>query len=267
LRIAVTRPSAGEGEDRLSRLLAARGATPVLVPLTRTCPASDAAPLREAVGRILHYDWLVVTSARAVLPLVKALDAAGIPVSAVRSTGIRICAVGPRTAEALSGAGLPPDLVPAAYSSEAVAMALREVAGHSAVRVLFPRAETGSEVIPRALESAGASVHVVPAYRTEPDREGADRLAALVSRGDVDAVTFTAGSAARSFALAWRERGNAPTDLGVGIVALGPATTETLGEEGLRVDRTAEPHTLEGLVGAVEAWAQGKGRGPAKRGQ
>lgn len=257
LRIAVTRPRSGPGEDRLAALLSERGATAIHLATTRAAPASDSDPLAEAARRIGDYDWLIVTSGRAVPPLMEALSRAGVAPEDVRSGGVCLCAVGPRTGEALSVAGLSPDLVPDRFDSEGVIRALLEGAAVEGRRVLFPRVEEGRDVIPTELAAAGATVDVVPAYRIVGDPEESARLAELVGAGGVDALTFTAGSAARSFAEAWEGRGPLPE--GLGVVALGPATAEALREVGLPAHRIADLYTLAGLVEALEQWARGRG--------
>lgn len=252
--MAVTRPH--DPEDRLRRLLEERGARPLVHPTTALDPPRDPGPLRYAAGRIASYDWIVVTSRNAVEPLRQALEAAG----TARSMQGRVCAVGPGTARALEEAGLRADAVAARHVAEGVVELLRgRVRG---LRVLYPRSEGARDVIPRGLEAAGARVDVVDAYRTVPDPRGAEALAAGVDRGEVDVITFAAGSAARSFAQAWRASGVGPKGparawpAGVGVVAIGPVTAAALEEEGLPVHATGEPHTLEGLVDAVEAWAR-----------
>ena len=222
----------------------------------------------------------MVTSRNAVQPLIRALEEAGTARSVQRergdrSTGVdpglrpRICAVGPGTAGALAEAGLPMDRMPERYVAEGVVEALApEVQGARERRsageppgVLYPRAEGARDVIPRGLEKMGARVDAVDAYRTVPDGAGARTLADGVDRGEVDVITFAASSAARSFARAWKEGGEGaePTREWpgrVGVVAIGPVTARTLEEEGIPVHGIGEPHTLEGLVAAVEAWAR-----------
>lgn len=254
----MTRPEDHEG--RLGILLEARGARPLLFPTTALAPPRDPGPLRSAARGIQAYQWIVLTSRNAVPPLVAALEAAGTAWS-VQEEGAggdpearpRVCAVGPGTAGALERAGVPVDLVPGQYTAEGVVEALADrVEG---LRVLYPRAEGARDVIPRGLEAVGAGVDAVDAYRNEDDREGARVLAARVDRGEVDVITFAAGSAARSFARAWGEVPRAWPP-GVGLIAIGPVTARALEAERLPVHGTGEPHTLEGLVAAVEAWAR-----------
>ncbi|MEX0856287.1 MAG: uroporphyrinogen-III synthase [Gemmatimonadota bacterium] len=254
LRVAVTRPWPETSEDRLSNLLRLRGARPLVHPLTRTLPPLNAEPLRWAVARILEdYDWIVVTSARSVAPLLDALRAAEISVERLASSSVRICAVGPATGAALSDAGLAPDLLPMRFESRGVVSALRSATELQGTRVLMPRAADGQELIPRRLRDLGARVTLVSAYRTMPDREEAARLTELVSGDQVDALAFTSGSAVRSFAAGWGERGPLPMHLG--IIAIGPTTAAEAADLGIRIDRVAVPHTLEGLIEALEAWA------------
>jgi len=222
----------------------------------------------------------VVTSRNAVQPLMQALEEAGTARSVQRERGDRsaeaerglrprICAVGPGTAGALAAASLPVDRIPERYVAEGVVEALAPEVKGAGERpgadepplILYPRAEGARDVIPRDLEKMGARVDAVEAYRTVPNRDGARALADGVDRGEVDVITFAAGSAARSFARAWKEGGEGAGRTrewpgGVGVVAIGPVTARTLEAEGIPVHGIGEPHTLEGLVAAVEAWAR-----------
>jgi uroporphyrinogen-III synthase len=228
------------------------------MPTTALAPPRDPGPLRSAARRIGSYGWIVITSRNAVPPLKQALSAAGVEIAGFSDAPEgrpRVCAVGPGTALALERAGFPVDLIPERFTAAGVVEAL---AGRvEGVGVLYPRAEGAREVIPRELGALGARVDAVDGYRTVGDGVGARALARGVDRGEVDVITFAAGSAARSFAQAWRE-GGAPRRWPeqVGVIAIGPVTARALETAGLPVHGTGEPHTLEGLVAAVEAWAR-----------
>jgi uroporphyrinogen-III synthase len=168
--------------------------------------------------------------------------------------------VGPATAAALRAAGFSVHLIPARFDSEGVVASLGEEGGLRGAKILFPRAQEGKETIPGELAAAGASVEVVATYATHPDPGEALRLASDVIAGGVDLLTFTAGSAVRSFGSAWTLR--MPLPNGVGVVALGPSTAGVLESLGLPADAVASPHTLEGLVAAAESWARSLDRGP-----
>lgn len=255
--VAVTRSDAGTPGCELSARLEEAGIEVVAVPLTRTLPPEDEEPLRDALSRIHTFDWLVVTSARTVEPLRAHLVSGAL--RDARDHGLRVCAVGPGTARALQASGIEVDVLPGRFRAEGVVDAILERGPIEGRRVLFPRAAQGREVIPDRLGAAGADVETPVAYRTVPDDEAADRLVQLALGGALDAITFTAGSAATTFGGAWSRAGRERLDDGVGIIALGPATADALAAVGLRADAIAEPHTFEGLSEAAHRWL-GKGR-------
>jgi uroporphyrinogen-III synthase len=63
----------------------------------------------------------------------------------------------------------------------------------------------------------------------------------------VDAVTFTSASTVRGFVGALGTLKGNPR-----VVCIGPVTAREAREHGLRVHAVASPHTIEGLVAAVE---------------
>jgi uroporphyrinogen III methyltransferase/synthase len=221
--------------------------------------------LDRELQALFESDWLVVTSARAISPLVEALARRGASAAEVYARGVKLCAVGPETAKALRAAGFEPTIVPDRFQAEGVVDALVQRGVGPGTQVFFPRAEEGRDVIPKMLGARGADVRVVPAYRTEPLPQEADRLVRLLAEGLCDAVAFTAASAAAAFADAldrWRRSvGEGRRVPGTpGVVALGPSTAAALESRGVPVDRTAEPHTFEGLLAALSDWA-GSARG------
>ncbi|MFQ5342093.1 MAG: uroporphyrinogen-III synthase, partial [Anaerolineae bacterium] len=115
-RVLVTRPphQAGPFSDKLRAL----GAEPVEFPTIGIAPAEDSGPLDQAIAQIGSYDWVVFTSANAVAPFWERLKAAGKDARAL--AGVRIGAIGPRTAAELESIGLLADFVPDTYVAEAV---------------------------------------------------------------------------------------------------------------------------------------------------
>ncbi len=262
LRVAVTRP-ADHGDDRLVELLTRAGASPSRFPLTAFLPPADERPLRRAAARAQSYDWIVFASRRAVGPFVRCLSEGGLTPEALSNSETRICAVGPATAEALRGEGLVPAVVPGRFSAEGLLEAIfREVGDPARVRglrILIPRATEGRDLIPDELTRAGASVEVVSAYRTVEDSAEAERLAERVVHGSLDALAFTASSSVRCFSRAWKSRfgEDSPSWLAeIGIVAIGPSTGQTLRDHGFDRVEQASTSTLEGVVQALEAWAE-----------
>jgi uroporphyrinogen-III synthase len=256
LRVAVTRPSA---EDRLGDLLRGAGHTPVHFPLTRILPPRDPRPLERSARALLRgeFDVLLLTSARAVQPLVRALESE----SATRGSwrrpeGLQVWVIGDATGDAAAAAGFAPDRMPERFVAEALVEEASSWGPMEGLRVLFPRAAVGRSLIPERLAGDGARVTLVEAYHAVDDLEEADRLLRAIGAADVDAVTLSAGSQARVLGQAMRE--SHPTEpCLVPFVVIGPATREAVRAAGLPDPSVAEPHTLEGLVAAVNRVAGG----------
>jgi uroporphyrinogen-III synthase len=162
---------------------------------------------------------------------------------------LRIAAIGPATKKAIEQRGGKVDVVPKEYVAESVVRSLwRRVKGK---RVLLVRARVARDVIPRELRRAGAQVHVVEAYETVVPQSSRRRLrialANPVRRPHV--ITFTSSSTVRNFvALLRSPRANVE---GIGLASIGPVTSSTLRELGLRVDIEAKEFTIPGLVEAI----------------
>ncbi len=235
-RIVVTR--AREQASELRVQLEALGAEVLELPAIRVEPIAFAFP------RLHRYAWLVFTSANGVRAFFeRGLDAAGLDARALG--GLRLAAIGPGTADALEARGLRPDLVPDRFVAESLLDAF-PAPGTPGERVLVVRPEEARDVLPEGLGERGHTVDVLPVYRTvraEPDAAILDRIRS----GDVDAWTFISSSTVTSFVEAL---GRVPEPQAV-VVSIGPVTSTTARERGLRVDAEADPHTIVGLVAAV----------------
>jgi delta-aminolevulinic acid dehydratase/porphobilinogen synthase len=69
----------------------------------------------------------------------------------------------------------------------------------------------------------------------------------LTSEGEVDAVTFTSSSTVKNFCDAVGPLATPQPS----VITIGPVTSQTARDLGLRVDAEADPHTIDGLVNAV----------------
>ncbi len=235
-RVVVARPR--EQAPALVPALRVRGAEALEVPVIAIAePHDGGAALRAAVGELSTYDWVVFTSANAVERLVALVPDA-------RSFGAaRIAAIGTGTAAALTGARLVPDLVPERFVAESLLEAFPPPAAPGA-RVLLPRAAVARDVLPDGLRAAGYEVDVVEAYRTE---RGQPPPAALAAAGAADAIAFTSSSTVTGYLEVAGREAVPPV-----VACIGPVTAATAREHGLEVSAVADPHTVEGLVDALE---------------
>lgn len=245
-RVLVTRAAhqAGKLSDGL-RLL---GAEPVEVPVLEMQPPASFEGLDGALAGLRQFDWLIFTSANAVLSLVARALSSG--VSLLPAADLEVAAVGPATAAAARNAGFSVTFVPEAYVAERMAEGLsRQVAGR---RVLLVRAAVARDIVPDALRAVGASVEVVDAYSNGMPATAPALLEEAFRRG-IDAATFTSSSSVTHLAEAARSASMTWPLSGVAAVSIGPITSRTLRESGWEPAIEASVSDIPGLLAAVAA--------------
>ena len=118
-------------------------------------------------------------------------------------------------------------------------------------KVLLPRADIATDTLSSGLRSLGADLDEVDAYRTVVPDGAAKRAKELLASGGIDTATFTSSSTVRN--LVDLLGGDVSLLDGVRIVSIGPVTSATARELGLRVEMEAEEHTVAGVVDALLA--------------
>jgi uroporphyrinogen-III synthase len=235
-----------QGQSKvLTELLSDLGATAVEIPFIEIRPPKSRRALDTALKKLSSYDWLILTSVNGVRALVARMTELKIPTGALSK--LNVAAIGPATKAALEKCGVSVTVTPRRYVAEAVVEALCErVPGK---KVLLVRAQVARDVIPRELAKAGAEVGVVAAYETVLPTASREKLRKLLHdpAGRPNVVAFTSSSTVRNFAKLAR---GLPLD-GIRFVSIGPVTSATMRELGLRVDAEAREYTMSGIVGAV----------------
>ncbi len=239
-RIVVTR--AREQADALAARLAALGGHPIELPTIEIRPAADPAPLDRAIQNLAFYDWLIFSSATGVRCFVERLDGSAFDLRSLRA---RICAIGPATRAAIESLHLKVDLMGAEYVAEGLLAAFEDhdLAGK---RILLPRAAVARDLVPVELKRRGAQVDVVEAYRTVMPDDARARAAEVFAHKP-DWITFTSSSTVQNFVSA------AGVNIleGVKVASIGPITSKTARELGIRVTVEAAKFTVDGLVEAM----------------
>ena len=251
-RILVTRPEAQATE--LVDLLWSLGAEPVEAPMIRIAPPEDNGPLDEACELAGTFDWIVFTSVNGVDAFLQRLCQGTRDVRELK--GVRLCAVGPSTAERLGRYGLRVDLVPAEHRGEAVVEALRSADELSERRILLPRADLARDVISTELQRAGVDVVDVIAYRTVQTggaRDTGPDVYKMLLEQEIDVVTFTSASTVRNFV---KKLGADPAaDLlnTTVVAAIGPVTADAAARLNIRTTIMPATSTVPALVDAIVA--------------
>jgi len=253
-RILVTRArhQAGALASRLRRL----GATVIAVPSIEVRPPRSFRPLDSALRRMDRYDWLILTSVNGVTALFSRLRK--LRMSRRHLQHLRVAAIGPATKAAVERHGLRVHVMPAEYVAESVVRSLRRRA--KGKRVLLVRAKVARDVLPNALRHAGAKVEVVEAYQTVVPAQSRRRLREVLRHRRPHWVTFTSSSTARNFALLLGTARLNRALQGVRVASIGPVTSKTLRELGLRVNVQARKYTIPGLVQVMVSAEKGSRR-------
>ena len=251
-RILVTRAREQAGE--LSSRLADYGAEPVEYPVIEVVPPESWNELDRALAELGRYHWLVFTSVNGVRPFMTRLAHHHLDGRAL--SGLKVCCIGPRTADEVRRHRLTPDLVPAEYQAEGVIDALTK-AGVRGRRVLIPRAAVAREILPDQLRAAGAAVDVITVYRTVRPSLAVETLKEQLQAGQIHVMTFASSSTVRNFSAAFES----PDEMrkltaGVPVACIGPITAQTAREEGLSVTILPKESTIPALVEGIVEYVQ-----------
>jgi len=239
-KIMVTVPFDETG--RLCAMLEDQGAECADFPLISIQPLKDYFFLDSAIRCLAIFDWVVFTSQNGVRFFFDRLANAGKDARWLGS--VKIAAIGPRTADALKARGLSVDTTPREFRQEGLLASFKKsrIKGKN---FLIVRAEEARDVLPNGLRNAGAAVSVVPAYRTVL-RKSAGSRGALKG---CDLVTFTSSSCVEGFVKVFGKR----YPRGLKFASIGPVTSATCREHGIKVSVEAKSYTLDGLAGAIAA--------------
>ncbi|MEB3184785.1 MAG: uroporphyrinogen-III synthase [Cyanobacteriota bacterium] len=247
--IAVTRAETQLGAAR--RLFEQAGAEVVDLPALVVTAPDAWGPLDDALAELESFHWIVFASGNGVEAVEQRLRRRGGSL-AHRPAGVKIAAVGRRTAAQLEAIGAPADFVPPAFVADSLIEHF-PVSGWG-LRLLLPRVQSGGRtLLADAFGEAGARVVEVAAYETRcPD--GLPSAAQLaLEQGRIDAITFSSGKTVNhtaamlqaAYGEGWQQR-----LAGVAIVSIGPQTSERCRQLLGRIDAEADPYDLQGLVAA-----------------
>jgi uroporphyrinogen III methyltransferase/synthase len=248
--IVITRPE--RQADELAVLLEKEGAQAINFPTIKIVPPQDWNALDGAINKLDMYDWLIFTSANGVQYFFERLFALNKDIRALK--GIKICCIGPATAEQITKRGIKVDLVPEHYISEGILKSFAEI-DMQKKKVLIPRAAQARDILPEGLKKMGALVDVVTAYATVSSGEKKKKLEELIREKHIDVITFTSSSTITNFLEIMGKDFSIPPQ--IKIACIGPVTAATARKAGLKVDIQKDEYTMPGLVHALIDYFKG----------
>lgn len=252
-KVIVTR--AREQMSGFADLISNAGADVIEFPTIQINPPGEFSALDSSIKNLNTYDWLVFTSVNGVKFFKERLEFNGLDARAL--AGLKICCIGPATADKIRQMGIIPDLLPSEYRAEGVIEKMEQL-GEGALKdkkFLIPRAKVAREILPNRLKELGAHVDIVCAYETVRPDSKTEEVEAMLKNGEIWAITFTSSSTVHNFCEMfagddWREM------LGkTRIACIGPITAKTAREKGLEVDIMPAEYTIPALVDVLIASA------------
>jgi uroporphyrinogen III methyltransferase/synthase len=239
-RVVVTRTRHQAGA--LSEQLRALGADVYELPTIRIERPKELLEFGELVRDAHTYDWVVFTSPNGVDAFFdlfyKIYD------DAREIGGPRIAAIGAATAARLKEFHMHVDLCPEQAVAEGLIKAFVKDGSVENLKMLIIRPETARDLLSTELTKMGAIVDQAIAYRTVPETETAG--ATRFREEGADLITFTSSSTVENFMAL-----NLPLPEGLRTASIGPVTSKTMRELGLRIDIEAKRHDIEGLSAAI----------------
>jgi uroporphyrinogen III methyltransferase/synthase len=258
-RILVTREHL-EGFEKLAEL----GAEIIEFPTIQISPPENYHELDRSIDKINFYDWLIFTSRNGVKYFFRRFFEKDMDIRELK--GIKICAIGTKTAEEIKKYGLRIDLIPEEFRAEGLIEAFLKVSSKqttpphppfakggieegllNGIRFLLPRAELAREILPEKIRELGGEIDVPTTYRTIKPESHGKRIRRFLKEGKISIATFTSATTFNNFREIMGKDAEEILD-GVSIAVIGPVTAKAVENAGLHVDIMPKEATIEAMV-------------------
>jgi uroporphyrinogen III methyltransferase/synthase len=229
-------------------------------PTIRTVEPANYRELDRAISTITSYEWLIFGSVSGFTFFLKRYFEIGCDIRDLK--GVRLCALGPRTAEEIERSGMRVDLVFETLHGEELVQAFRTRAAQKGAaldgtRFLLPCAENAEQPVARYLRSAGCIIDTPAAYRTVKRERHGKRLTRFLTEGRISIAAFTSGEAFTNF-LDIVGTDILPVLKKVAVAAIDSSTQEAIEKAGLTVEIIPAQATTTAMVAEIIRWAENK---------
>lgn len=221
------------------------GATVVDFPMTELMAMDQTPAIQSAICQIEKFNWIIFTSANGVKHFYRLLNKIG-KVSKIPS-GVKIAAVGVKTALELKNAGRNADYSGSGNTAENLVNELLEKESMAKLNILLPLGNLAPDTLQIRLSKI-ADVTRIDVYKTiktvVADNEPIERI----KNNRYDLILFTSPSGVVNFA---DTIGPEYVNLELRVASIGTVTTRAVEQYGLICIITAETSTYEGLANEI----------------
>jgi len=244
--IVVTRDRCGNA-DFAAKIVKHAG-NPIQFPAIKLKPLTSSNRFLRALAKLSEYDWIIFTSANGVSIFFDCLQSLKKDSRVFASA--KIAAIGSETAAKLNEFSIKADFVPAVFTSNELGKQLIGFTNLKGKKVLLLRSQLASNELGELLEQAGAQLDDIAVYTVVTEKSECKWLKEKISRSEIDWLTFASPSSVKGFFA--QIQSDLVNSSNVKVASIGPVTSQQLKNLGIRVDVTAEEHTTDGLLAAIE---------------
>ena len=234
-------------------------------------PPEDWTELDTAIDKIESYNWITLTSGNGVKFFFQRFFERDRDIRDLK--GIKICAVGSKTASAIRKFGIKVDLIPKEFNAEGLIEAFVQSTENrqqntinrtqtidkklGGLKILLPRAEVAREVFPDKIRELGGEIDVPTVYRTiKPEIHG-KRLQRFLKEGKISIATFTSAATFNNFLdITGNDAASLLKDVAISVI--GPVTAQAVKKAGLHVTIMPKEATIDAMVKEIIKWVSRK---------
>ena len=222
------------------------GGNPIEIPTIRIEKVDDNKELENEINNISNYNYLILTSQNGVNIFFDKLSEMNLDLR--KLANIKICAIGPATAKELKKRGIIADIVPEKFVAEAMYEELKNKL-NSNDSILIPRGANSRDFLVDKLSEI-CEVKEVHTYKTEIEDKYKEEIIALLNENNVDYITFTSSSTVSNF-IDIIGVDNIDKLKNTKVISIGPITSNTAKELGLKVYKEPTNYTINDLINCI----------------
>ncbi|MDP3003783.1 MAG: uroporphyrinogen-III synthase [Bacteroidales bacterium] len=221
------------------------GATVVDFPMTEFMAVDQTPAIQSAICQIEKFNWIIFTSANGVKHFYRLLNEIG-KVSKIPS-GVKIAAVGVKTALELENAGRKADYSGSGNTAENLVNELIEKESLQNCNILLPLGNLAPDTLQARLSKI-ANVTRIDVYKTIKAQVADNEPIERIKNNRYDLVIFTSPSGVDNFADAIGPENVNPE---LRVASIGKVTSRAVEQHGLTCLVTAAKSTYEGLANEI----------------
>ncbi len=240
-KILVTR--AHSQASKLTNKIHELGGTPIEFPVIRIKDLSDQSSIGQEIRRVNKYNYIIFTSQNGVRLFFRRLFFLGLDMRQLANT--TIVAIGKATAREIEKYHLHVDIVPKEYVAEGIFKELKDRL-RPEDKILIPRAKNSRDFLVKHLSNL-CFVKELKIYETLLGEgvESKEEIKGLLRNKGIDYITFTSSSTVKNLV---KILGDTKVLQDVKLVSIGPITSKTIADFGLKVYKQAKNYDIGGLV-------------------